>query len=266
MHLQMWTFLAKAPIFSSPTVYSQPGEQTKLLFGSHDRNLYCITDDGQFLWQHICEATVYATPFVFQLCAACIGNGQKASEAFSQDIPSSKQLERDCKINVRRRKSTLKNDVEKTDLSQHEGTQGGGHGQSILSERSSEDQRCTCKNICSETAITDAGFYENVGDSNSAFLSCECNCTLHSSAGQLHSECKLAELKSCISLTACVATNGVVFIVNTRTGAKLGHVKLPGEVFSSPVVVGNHLVVGCRDNCVYCYTLTFETSKQDLTE
>lgn len=57
------------------------------------------------------------------------------------------------------------------------------------------------------------------------------------------------------SALACICactTSGQVHLLDIHTGAVLGSIKLPGEVFSSPVVVDNHLLVGCRDDCVYC--------------
>ena len=50
---------------------------------------------------------------------------------------------------------------------------------------------------------------------------------------------------------ACT-TSGQVYILDALKGCILGSVRLPGEVFSSPVVVDNLIVVGCRDDCVYC--------------
>ncbi|XP_062566768.1 LOW QUALITY PROTEIN: beta-alanine-activating enzyme-like [Saccostrea cucullata] len=56
----------------------------------------------------------------------------------------------------------------------------------------------------------------------------------------------------------CVVTSkdGKITIIDTDTGQEVNSVKLPGEVFSSPVVVGGLLTVGCRDNNVYCFDIT----------
>ncbi|XP_067993835.1 beta-alanine-activating enzyme isoform X3 [Melanerpes formicivorus] len=53
-------------------------------------------------------------------------------------------------------------------------------------------------------------------------------------------------------LLAAVSTDGRVWILNARSGRAEGAHKLPGEVFSSPVVWGTKLVVGCRNDYVYC--------------
>lgn len=56
-------------------------------------------------------------------------------------------------------------------------------------------------------------------------------------------------------LLAAVSTDGKVWILNAKTGTAEGIDKLPGEVFSSPVVWGTKLVVGCRNDYVYCLDL-----------
>jgi hypothetical protein len=45
---------------------------------------------------------------------------------------------------------------------------------------------------------------------------------------------------------------GDVIIVDLRSGAEWSRVKLPAEVFSSPVCIGDRVYVGCRDDRVYC--------------
>lgn len=57
------------------------------------------------------------------------------------------------------------------------------------------------------------------------------------------------------TLLALISTDGRIWILNAKTGMIEGSGKLPGEVFSSPVVWGTKLVVGCRNNFVYCLDL-----------
>ena len=49
--------------------------------------------------------------------------------------------------------------------------------------------------------------------------------------------------------------NGTVLLLNFAA-VRLCSYKLPSEVFSSPVMAGNRVFVGCRDNCVYCLDMT----------
>ncbi|KAL5486532.1 hypothetical protein EMCRGX_G019026 [Ephydatia muelleri] len=55
----------------------------------------------------------------------------------------------------------------------------------------------------------------------------------------------------------CVcAVSGQVYVLHASSGALLGHMDLPGQVYSSPVLVDDLLVVGCRDNNLYCMGVT----------
>ncbi|XP_075005251.1 beta-alanine-activating enzyme isoform X6 [Calonectris borealis] len=63
-------------------------------------------------------------------------------------------------------------------------------------------------------------------------------------------------------LLAAVSTDGKVWILNAKSGTAEGVDKLPGEVFSSPVVWGTKLVVGCRNDYVYCLDLYITGKKE----
>ncbi|XP_046368705.2 beta-alanine-activating enzyme-like [Haliotis rufescens] len=51
------------------------------------------------------------------------------------------------------------------------------------------------------------------------------------------------------------STSGNLTALCVATGQQLASTCLPGEVFSSPIVVDGRLVVGCRDNNIYCFTV-----------
>ncbi|KAK5869916.1 hypothetical protein PBY51_024593 [Eleginops maclovinus] len=58
------------------------------------------------------------------------------------------------------------------------------------------------------------------------------------------------------SLVALASTDGTVWILDGEEGRMLASFTLPGELFSSPVVHEHSLVVGCRNDYVYCLKLT----------
>lgn len=58
------------------------------------------------------------------------------------------------------------------------------------------------------------------------------------------------------SLVAVCSTDGKVWVLDGETGTLKATLSLPGELFSSPVVWGHNLVVGCRNDYVYCLELT----------
>lgn len=64
------------------------------------------------------------------------------------------------------------------------------------------------------------------------------------------------ETVGCRRLVACAETGGKVQVLCCETGGELGQATLPGDAFSSPVLVAGRLVVGCRDDRVYCFKLT----------
>ena len=53
----------------------------------------------------------------------------------------------------------------------------------------------------------------------------------------------------------CTTQGDVVLLNSKKMGLEMGRLKLGGEVFSSPLLVGNRLVVGCRDNYLYCLNI-----------
>ena len=56
----------------------------------------------------------------------------------------------------------------------------------------------------------------------------------------------------CVSVTT---TCGMLYTLDASSGEVLQKLRLPGQVFSSPVCVDGCIVIGCRDNYVYCLDL-----------
>ena len=60
-------------------------------------------------------------------------------------------------------------------------------------------------------------------------------------------------VKPTVLACVCVCSSaGYIYLIDFKTGRLIGSYHLPGEVFSSPVVFGNSIIVGCRDDYVYC--------------
>ena len=165
-NFQIRKFQTQAPIFSSPvfwpcTTRNSP-EATDhhkessglILCGSHDRNLYCLTDQGKMKWTFTAQSEVYSTPFVFTTYTA----GKPAA---------------DCQ------------------------TRSPG---------------------------------ADVGEICGSYRTLVCVC----------------------------CTTGYLHILSITDGRLLTSTQMPGEVFSSPVIHKDTLVVGCRDNYVYGFKLKLE--------
>ncbi|XP_061593066.1 beta-alanine-activating enzyme [Cololabis saira] len=58
------------------------------------------------------------------------------------------------------------------------------------------------------------------------------------------------------TLVGLASTDGTVWILDALNGQTLASHDVPGELFSSPVVWEKSLVIGCRNDYVYCLSLT----------
>ncbi|XP_034036379.1 beta-alanine-activating enzyme [Thalassophryne amazonica] len=59
-------------------------------------------------------------------------------------------------------------------------------------------------------------------------------------------------------LVGLASTDGTIWILDGQDGKLLGSTTLPGELFSSPVVWEHSLVIGCRNDYVYCLKMTMK--------
>ncbi|CAL8256290.1 unnamed protein product [Merluccius merluccius] len=65
-------------------------------------------------------------------------------------------------------------------------------------------------------------------------------------------------------LVAAASTDGAVWLLDGRDGRNVASLGLPGELFSSPVAWERSLVVGCRNDMVYCVELTDPANREEL--
>ncbi|XP_056132799.1 beta-alanine-activating enzyme [Lampris incognitus] len=63
-------------------------------------------------------------------------------------------------------------------------------------------------------------------------------------------------------LVGTASTDGTIWILDGQEGTLVSSLTLPGELFSSPVVWKHSLVVGCRNDFVYCIKLTDKRERQ----
>lgn len=61
------------------------------------------------------------------------------------------------------------------------------------------------------------------------------------------------------TLVAVASTDGTLWVLDGEQGTVKASFLLPGELFSSPVVWGHTIVVGCRNDYIYCLELTNRT-------
>lgn len=68
---------------------------------------------------------------------------------------------------------------------------------------------------------------------------------------QIYGTPKIIKVNSKDLIISC-STSGYVNFVNSLNGKIENSLKLPGEVFSTPLVYKDKIFIGCRDNYVYC--------------
>ena len=71
--------------------------------------------------------------------------------------------------------------------------------------------------------------------------------------------CKKCDLSEAHMAVFVFSTVGTLYILELYSGVLLGSYSLPGEVFSSPVVVDKQILVGCRND--YLYSLEMSNTK-----
>ena len=63
------------------------------------------------------------------------------------------------------------------------------------------------------------------------------------------------EKTSSVAIVTFATTTGILYVVGAEDGHVLYKTQMEGEVFSSPILYRNSLVVGCRDDNVYCFDI-----------
>ena len=61
-----------------------------------------------------------------------------------------------------------------------------------------------------------------------------------------------------VAIATFATTTGIIYVVGAEDGQVLYKIQMEGEVFSSPILYRNSLVVGCRDDNVYCFDINAE--------
>ncbi|XP_043984873.1 beta-alanine-activating enzyme isoform X2 [Gambusia affinis] len=164
----LWSYCRDKPFFSSPN--SSCG---RVVIGSVDGNICCLSDTGELLWQFLTEAPVFSSPTF---------------------VPGQQRLL--C----------------------------GSH-----------DGRLYCLSCADGSSVWT---FQTSGKVYST------PCVFQGSAVGRGGP-----------LVGLASTDGTVWILDARDGRVLAASTLPGELFSSPVVWEQSLVIGCRNDYVYCLNL-----------
>ncbi|XP_037506260.1 beta-alanine-activating enzyme isoform X2 [Rhipicephalus sanguineus] len=243
-----WVLNTGAEVKSSPTTNRI---NCSFLCGSHDKSLYCISQNtGSLLWkQRLSEGSIFASPSVsyepYQIYGATLDGLVAALSPEHGAVVWTCKLEKpifsspavcdfgvgiccvDGKIFLLDHSNGCKLWIAET----------GGPIFSTLSVSTGDAGSCLVvgchDNYVYKLSSKDGGVLWKT------FLSAPIYSTLFCS----HDE------KTYVG----ASTQGKLCIIDSHHGEVLSSYQLDSEVFSSPVVLEDHIIVGCRDNYVYCF-------------
>ena len=244
----LWTFKATKPIFSSPVAYGE-----FICFSCVDGIMYMLQQNGTLLWKFQTNGPIFSS--------ACLVRHSLKGSLEYPERPSSAN-ERDC---LDKSLGTSMSECQESSPSSRKSE----YMENASSKSGSlKDAYCTSNRKCLEypSLLSSNNDCFLIG-SHDKHLYCltknghliwkfEANSPVYSTPAIL--QCRTTESNESTANTlqrnfavAC-STKGTLYVIDLASGELVTSYNFPGEIFSSPVVVGNSVVVGCRDNNVYC--------------
>ncbi|XP_066934948.1 beta-alanine-activating enzyme-like [Clytia hemisphaerica] len=225
----VWKFESEGHIFSSPICVKHPRNPDVecICFGSNDGSLYVLNDTGDLIWKTFpCPTPIVSSPAV--LYVRCYKRLRKRHLADSFD-----------KHHDKSGKNLSATDYERTSKSLKRGdTESSKQDLKQSKESSSEQDNENFKN-----------FNKFLSSGSKILNTLSKECSVGSKAITIPSSDDLI-----VPLLFSVTTKGEFDMYDLETGKRVeitGLLKFKGEVFSSPVVIGNGIVIGCRDDFLY---------------
>ncbi|XP_053407469.1 beta-alanine-activating enzyme-like [Mercenaria mercenaria] len=206
-------------------------------FGSHDKCLYCVSSEGELIWKLQVDAEVYSSPFQCHIS----GDSHNISCDIPNDIYSkcleSQNIEGSVVENVIDTKENsevgLKHD-QPGNMSENallDTSCNNYYTQELQSSESAENPFIR-KWECTKSKILNKSESSKNGD----LIQCQDNPALH--------------------VVVFASAVGTLYIIHAPTGNILCRRQLDGEIFSSPVIYNNTVIVGCRKDFVYCFKIS----------
>ncbi|XP_014291428.1 beta-alanine-activating enzyme isoform X2 [Halyomorpha halys] len=237
----IWNFKTEDMVKSTCLIF-----EDCIIFGSYDRKMYCLFENGFLKWKTLLRSPILADPVLHNNCiySATLGSiavlnsgtGQLLWELKHDPIFSTPVLN-DSYLIV----------ADVTGLVQWLNIKNGL--EEYVFRTDSVIFSSLVKFIMNEEEIIIFGC-------NDGFVYCLKERKLHWKIF-LHDRIvstPFVELcpTSSSGSVLCFTTKGELFILNINNGEKLSHYSLPGEVFSSPILINGKIIIGCRDDNVYC--------------
>ncbi|KAL3879099.1 hypothetical protein ACJMK2_031412 [Sinanodonta woodiana] len=267
---KIWAFECGKPLFSSPCL-----TKIGVVIGCVDTNLFHIDYTGNLLWKFKTEAPIFSSPCVTQIFIP-LNDITRVHIQHDDIMQNDMHCGEDKPWSMR---STV-----------YDESCGNTENEVIIFGSHDHHLYCILTDgvllwkVVVDSQIYSTGFPFNLTDKTN--LTCT---SQNSFPSKQRSACTLSEITDKDSSFICLqraevlrwvensnlpicestgesvsslgclvtfcSTKGIVYIVRALNGEKVAQLTLPGEVFSSPVVFCDKLIVGCRDNNVYGYDL-----------
>ncbi|XP_026800246.3 beta-alanine-activating enzyme isoform X1 [Pangasianodon hypophthalmus] len=229
----VWTYYCGGgAVFSSPCVHSSP---RRLYSATLRGQLHCLSpDSGKVLWTHSTDVPFFSSPSCSDSCV-CIGSVNGQISALSHD----------------------------------------GHMLwNFLTDGPVFSSPCLASLPPSTNQRTRAGAYDGCTTLSPAYQAVFCgshDCSVYcinsvdgsllwrfQTTGKVYSSPFVFDGApwGIRTLVAVASTDGTLWVLDGEQGTLKASFFLPGELFSSPIVWGHTIVVGCRNDYVYCLELT----------
>ena len=213
----VWKFGTIGPIFSSPVYlkWELPYKEELIIFGSNDHSIHCVNTDGKPIWQYKATSTIYASVGVL-----------KYKSCSKVDIYS----------NISDKKHRLE-----------------------MNQVSDSNEKSKC-NLCVNKVSDDERKTKTKLETNHSHCNMKTKHKLDMNQVSDNKEKRrksnsIGKEHSSGAFIVATSTNGKMYILDAEQGSLACSYTFPGEIYSSPVVVNDAIIVGCRDDNVYSLKL-----------
>lgn len=238
----IWKQNVKDPVFSTPILTSLDANMVLAIVINVKGRVFIFdyTNQGHVLWTHSVGANIFSSPILLPSNDSTHRNivfGGHNKYLYKLAITNEKHrpLDSDTMTQVER--------IEKSNIDEHD-LECNFQWQVLLDETIFStptaflgDSQCKCS-ICSNNT--------------------KCNLINSTSNEKPKSKCDNSSLRTPCKwptslFIASVTTDGLLNILCAKSGERLKSYKIGHNIFSSPIIVSDHIVIGNRDNLLTCF-------------
>ncbi|XP_038055131.1 beta-alanine-activating enzyme-like [Patiria miniata] len=262
-----WSFNCSKPVFSSPMA-----SLDSVVFGCVDGNFYCISHSGLQLWRFTADAPIFSSPCLPTVAQSpgtlnptkhpstvdsCVVFGSHDHHVYCLSLQTG-QLCWKHKMPAAVYTSPF---IFRSDRL----CQIAPHDHCISCDALQTDGNLASPKteITFEVIIKPSSNLPNLPHNSGKLIpnspklphNSQYHCISNRCNSKIHHSCRGD------AFVIVCSTQGSVVILDLGSGEVVTSCQLPGEVFSSPVVFRNCVVIGCRDDFVYCLEIATESQQ-----